>query len=427
MSIDPKTYVVPEGKALVLRVCHAGRTSDGQDGRPKFQWPAVGDVVTAPDWDPTPECGHGLHGWLWGVGSVEDAGASWAFCEMGATWLVVETGASAVVSLSNGQKCKYPSGRVVFEGPGQDAALFVQTRAPNGSAVILGTATAGYGGTATAGERGTATAGSYGTATAGHGGTATAGYGGTATAGHRGTALAGEYGTATAGHHGTATAGYGGTATAGGARHRHRGELRHRHRGVRRHRHRGERRHRHRGGARHRHRGGPQHPSDPKVGLGARSVLPRDGLRRDRRDPPRRPVRARREWEARAEGGPVSREEHVPSDSRIFVFGSNLRGQHAGGAARYAREQLGAEWSVGRGRTGRCYALPTCRAPGVPLSLDDVAVEARLFKAHALLHPQDRFYVTAVGCGIAGFSEEDVAPLFAGAPGNCDLPDGWRR
>jgi hypothetical protein len=170
-------YTVPSGKALVLRVCQQGRWSDGQEGRPKFTWPGVGELVEAPDWQPTSKCGYGLHGWLWGVGDVDASGAAWGFTEEGVTWLVVEVELADVIAVDGriDSKVKFPRGRVVFEGPGKDAALFIQTRAPAGSKIILGTATAGYAGTATAGTRGTATAGDAGTATAGTRGTATAG------------------------------------------------------------------------------------------------------------------------------------------------------------------------------------------------------------------------------------------------------------
>lgn len=117
---------------------------------------------------------------------------------------------------------------------------------------------------------------------------------------------------------------------------------------------------------------------------------------------------------------------HHDDDPRTFVFGSNLLGIHGGGAARYAAERLGALRGVGQGRTGRCYALPTCSSPGKPLALRQVNVHVAAFLHHAGTHPVERFFVSAVGCGIAGFTEEQVAPLFALAPDNCDLPPGWR-
>ena len=90
----------------------------------------------------------------------------------------------------------------------------------------------------------------------------------------------------------------------------------------------------------------------------------------------------------------------------IFVFGSNMEGMHGGGAARYANKNFGAEWGVGEGLTGRTYALPTMEGKA---SMKQ-AVEH--FTSCAKEHPELTFLVTAIGCGIAGYSPIDVAPLF---------------
>ena len=112
---------------------------------------------------------------------------------------------------------------------------------------------------------------------------------------------------------------------------------------------------------------------------------------------------------------------------RIFVFGSNRLGIHGAGAARCAREEHGAQHGVGEGLTGESYALPTCSAPGVPLRLVDVAHHVRVFLAYAKANPEMTFAVTKVGCGIAGFTPGQIAPLFKGAPANCELPERWRE
>lgn len=93
-------------------------------------------------------------------------------------------------------------------------------------------------------------------------------------------------------------------------------------------------------------------------------------------------------------------------ENEIFVFGSNIQGAHGGGAAWYAHKKFGAEWGVGEGLTGRTYALPTMEGKA---SLKH-AVEN--FIACAKLHPGFIFLVTAVGCGIAGYTPSEVAPLF---------------
>lgn len=93
-------------------------------------------------------------------------------------------------------------------------------------------------------------------------------------------------------------------------------------------------------------------------------------------------------------------------ENEIFVFGSNIQGAHGGGAAWYAHQKFGAEWGVGEGLTGRTYALPTMEGDASMKK----AVEH--FIACAKVHPELTFLVTAVGCGIAGYTPEEVAPLF---------------
>lgn len=121
------------------------------------------------------------------------------------------------------------------------------------------------------------------------------------------------------------------------------------------------------------------------------------------------------------------RKDHTPTDSRTFVFGSNLLGIHGAGAALYAKNKLGAELGVYEGPTGRTYALPTCVAPGEPMTLEEIRYGVEEFLDYAAEHSNEQFYVSAVGCGFAGFTEQEIAPLFDEAPPNCDLPDGWRN
>jgi len=118
---------------------------------------------------------------------------------------------------------------------------------------------------------------------------------------------------------------------------------------------------------------------------------------------------------------------HQKTDPRVFVFGSNRVGIHGAGAADYAARDLDAKHGVGEGLTGRAYALPTCLAPGIPLTLDQVRVHVQRFMAFAVTRPDLRFFVSAIGTGIAGFREDEIALLFDGAPLNCDLPPGWRE
>lgn len=117
--------------------------------------------------------------------------------------------------------------------------------------------------------------------------------------------------------------------------------------------------------------------------------------------------------------------KHPPNT--VFVFGSNLAGRHGKGAALEARDQWGAVPGVGQGRTGRCYALPTKDEALKPLSLERIRSEVMRFMLHAAEDQESDFLVTRVGCGLAGYTEEQIAPMFRPAPDNCNLPVGWRE
>lgn len=115
----------------------------------------------------------------------------------------------------------------------------------------------------------------------------------------------------------------------------------------------------------------------------------------------------------------------APDSVDIFVFGSNQAGIHGAGAARFAYDKLGAEYGVGEGITGKCYAIPTkdSQIHTLPLSVVKEAVDR--FKAHAANHPKDSFFMTRVGCGLAGYVDEDIAPMFVGSPTNINFPAPW--
>lgn len=109
--------------------------------------------------------------------------------------------------------------------------------------------------------------------------------------------------------------------------------------------------------------------------------------------------------------------------NEIFVFGSNLAGMHGGGAAHIAQKNFGAEWGVGVGPTGQCYAIPTMQG-----DVETIKPYVDDFIAYAAQHPEQTFLVTRIGCGIAGFTDEDIAPLFSAAHDmeNVVLPKRWR-
>lgn len=111
----------------------------------------------------------------------------------------------------------------------------------------------------------------------------------------------------------------------------------------------------------------------------------------------------------------------------IFVFGSNEAGRHGKGAALHAAKKHGAQRNVGEGPTGNAYALPTKDYQLRPRKLTAIAASADRFIGYALRHPSKRFYLTRVGCGLAGFKEWQIAPLFWLAPRNVVLPEGWAK
>ncbi len=91
----------------------------------------------------------------------------------------------------------------------------------------------------------------------------------------------------------------------------------------------------------------------------------------------------------------------------IFVFGSNLAGMHGGGAARLAYQKFGAIWGQGVGLQGQSYAIPTMQG-----GVETIQPYVDEFIKFAKQHPQLKFLVTEIGCGIAGFSPSEIAPLF---------------
>ena len=101
--------------------------------------------------------------------------------------------------------------------------------------------------------------------------------------------------------------------------------------------------------------------------------------------------------------------QHITSlaGNEIFVFGSNLAGMHGGGAARFAFQRFGAQMGIGVGPTGKCYAIPTMQG-----GVETIRPYVDDFLKYATQHPELRFYVTEIGCGIAGFTPEQIAPLF---------------
>ncbi|MED9962463.1 MAG: hypothetical protein U0J38_04820 [Bacteroidales bacterium] len=97
-------------------------------------------------------------------------------------------------------------------------------------------------------------------------------------------------------------------------------------------------------------------------------------------------------------------------NNEIFVFGSNLNGLHGGGAARVAYQKFGAQWGKGVGMQGKSYGIPTMHG-----GVDEIKPYVDDFIEFALSNKEYTFLVTRIGCGIAGFSANEIAPLFAKA------------
>ena len=111
-------------------------------------------------------------------------------------------------------------------------------------------------------------------------------------------------------------------------------------------------------------------------------------------------------------------------DNEVFVFGSNLAGSHGGGAARLAYNRFGAVWGQGVGLQGQSYAIPT-----VGCNINEIQYCIYRFIDYAINHPELNFLVTPIGCGNAGFSPVEIAPMFRDAVNvnNIYLPiDFWQ-
>ena len=104
------------------------------------------------------------------------------------------------------------------------------------------------------------------------------------------------------------------------------------------------------------------------------------------------------------------------AENEIFVFGSNLAGFHGGGAARVAHQRFGAVWGQGVGLQGQSYAIPTMQG-----GVETIRPYVDEFIVFARQHPELTFLVTRIGCGIAGFTDEDIAPLFKEALGTDNI------
>lgn len=116
----------------------------------------------------------------------------------------------------------------------------------------------------------------------------------------------------------------------------------------------------------------------------------------------------------------------IPSNE-IFVFGSNLAGRHGKGAAAFAVVRYRAKYGVGIGRTGDSYAIPTKDENIRVLPLSEIKKNVNVFLEYARENPNLRFKVTRIGCGLAGYRNDQIAPMFKGAPDNCVFDEEWKE
>ncbi len=109
----------------------------------------------------------------------------------------------------------------------------------------------------------------------------------------------------------------------------------------------------------------------------------------------------------------------------VFCFGSNRAGRHGKGAAKYARDHYGAVYGQGVGMQGQSYAIPTKDENLNTLPLTEIRKYIDDFLLFAEQHPYDEFNVTRIGCGLAGYKDKDIAPMFLNAPKNCFFSPEW--
>lgn len=121
----------------------------------------------------------------------------------------------------------------------------------------------------------------------------------------------------------------------------------------------------------------------------------------------------------------------LPQNGEVFVFGSNLAGIHGAGAAKIAYEKFGAFWGKGVGGPyGRSFAIPTKNNKIQTMPLSDIEVFVRAFveftQAQNLYEIRPQWFVTRVGCGLAGYKDEQIAPMFKGAV-DCSFAEQWKE
>ncbi|MEB3754410.1 hypothetical protein [Acinetobacter sp. MD2(2019)] len=114
------------------------------------------------------------------------------------------------------------------------------------------------------------------------------------------------------------------------------------------------------------------------------------------------------------------------ADNTVFVFGGNLAGDHSEGAARIAQQFFGALAGVGRGWSGQSFSIPTLNEHLQPMPLAQIQHYIEDFKIYTEKHPHTTYFITALGCGQAGYQTSDIAPLFRGISSNVIFPESFK-
>lgn len=114
-----------------------------------------------------------------------------------------------------------------------------------------------------------------------------------------------------------------------------------------------------------------------------------------------------------------------PNSSEIFVFGSNEFGIHGAGAAKAALS-YGAKRFIGFGPVGRTFAIPTKDWDIESLPLETIEFYVDRFLAYAK-NNNNIFFMTRIGCGLAGYKDSDIAPMFKTASANFNMPNEWKE
>ena len=124
------------------------------------------------------------------------------------------------------------------------------------------------------------------------------------------------------------------------------------------------------------------------------------------------------------------RDGALPKDNFVFVFGSNLAGRHGRGAAKAAREMFGAKYGNGVGIQGASYAIPTKGRKLEVLSIDVIEQYVNEFIQFVGSECTRKYWITRIGCGLAGYNDKDIAPLFRPLihtqETTISLPEPWK-